>query len=80
MGRAALFTVGAAMLAVSGCGDDGPDSPDGGGAVPLYGGPPVMDSGPMDADPEDAMVEDADVPDADGSPAALYGGPPADAG
>jgi len=78
MGRAAMFTMGAAMLAVSGCGDDAP--PDG-GDMPLYGGPPMMmdasgmgdgggptpaDGGPapmMDAEPPPAP--DAAAPDAD---------------
>ena len=69
LGRAAMFTVGAAMLAVAGCGDDGGE-PDG-GAVALYGAPPMMDAAPpaMDAAPADAEPPD-------GQPVALYGGPP----
>jgi len=74
MGRAAMFAVGAAMLTMSACGDDGGD-PDG-GAQPLYGGPPVMDSGSGDA-AIDASVEDATVMDS-GGPVPAYGTPAPD--
>ena len=87
LGRAAMFTVGAAMLAVAGCGDDGgtPDAlppmmdaaPPDGGVAPAYG-TPAPDAGPPDASPADASPADAD-PD-DGGAMALYGSPPPDSG
>src|SRR5690349_4494311 len=70
LGRAALFSVGAAIVAsVPGCGtavpayggpavDSGPIAADTGQPGPLYGGPPEVDAG-----------HDA------GQPATLYGGP-----
>lgn len=67
LGRAAMFTVGAAMLAVAGCGDDGGDTD--GGPSAAYGAPPIMDSSPGDASPPDASLPDA-------SNAPLYGAPP----
>jgi len=71
-----MFAVGAAMLTVGGCGDDGGDTD--GGAVALYGGPPITDSGPADAPGADAAV-DAAVMDT-GGPMPAYGTPPRDAG
>ena len=67
LGRAALFTVGAAMIAAAGCSDDGMTPP--GGFNDAYGAPPWLgDADFPDADLPDADISDADMADADGDP------------
>jgi len=77
LGRAALFTVGAAMIAAAGCSDDGMPPPgtfaDAYGTPPweggfndAYGTPPWMgDADIRDADISDADISDAGISDAD---------------
>ena len=58
-----------------GSGPDG-SGPDGSGPAPAYGTPPPM----MDAAADAEADAEADASVDDGSPGALYGGPPADSG